>query len=118
MVTGIIYMRRLGDERRWSAATMQTFRFHPTLNDPTGAGAGDRELFRAAVTAQRSIAPRHDMARDGEVPAGICLMLEGWAMRYRQMRRRFAARFCAILLPGDLCIDPPGRPLNHAIAWR
>jgi CRP-like cAMP-binding protein len=43
------------------------------------------------------------------------LILEGWAMRYRQ-RADGSRQILAILLPGDLCIDPPHRPLNHAIA--
>ncbi len=74
----------------------------------------DRALLAAAVTSRRSVGPRRDMARDGEVPAGIYLMLEGWAVRCRQMRDG-SRQILAILLPGDVCIDPPGRPLNHAI---
>jgi CRP-like cAMP-binding protein len=76
--------------------------------------AGDAALFRAAVTSRRSIAPRCDLVREGEVPAGMYLILEGWAMRYRQ-RADGSRQILAILLPGDLCIDPAGRPLNHAI---
>jgi len=71
-------------------------------------------LFRAAVASRKSVAPRRDLAREGDVPAGMYLILEGWAMRCRQ-RADGSRQILAILLPGDLCIDPPGRPLNHAI---
>ena len=75
---------------------------------------GDRAVLAAAVSSRRSVGPRRDMVRDGEVPAGIYLMLEGWAVRCRQMRDG-SRQILAILLPGDVCVDPPGRPLNHAI---
>jgi CRP-like cAMP-binding protein len=71
-------------------------------------------LFRAAVAARKSIAARRDLVREGETPAGLYLILEGWAMRCRQ-RADGSRQILAILLPRDLCIDPPGRPLNHAI---
>jgi CRP-like cAMP-binding protein len=71
-------------------------------------------LFRAAATSRKSVAPRRDLVREGETPAGMYLILEGWAMRCRQ-RADGSRQILAILLPGDLCIDPPGRPLNHAI---
>jgi CRP-like cAMP-binding protein len=55
------------------------------------------------------------MVQEGDKPAGMYLILEGWAMRYRQ-RADGSRQIIAILLPGDLCIDPRGRPLNHTIA--
>nr|WP_166176856.1 Crp/Fnr family transcriptional regulator [Altererythrobacter segetis] len=66
------------------------------------------------MTSRKSIAARQDLAREGEKPTGMYLILEGWAMRCRQ-RADGSRQILAILLPGDLAIDPPHRPLNHAI---
>ena len=66
------------------------------------------------MTLRKSIAARQDLVREGDRPAGMYLILEGWATRYRQ-RADGSRQILAILLPGDLCIDPPHRPLNHAI---
>jgi CRP-like cAMP-binding protein len=71
-------------------------------------------LFRAAMTSRKSIAARQDLVREGDKPAGMYLILEGWAMRYRQ-RADGSRQILAVLLPGDLAIDPPHRPLNHAM---
>jgi CRP-like cAMP-binding protein len=85
------------------------------FRDPNNAAADDRALFRAAVTSRKSIGPRQDILREGDTPAGMYLIMEGWVMRYRQLANG-SRQIIAILLPGDLCIDPRGRPLNHTIA--
>jgi CRP-like cAMP-binding protein len=87
---------------------------HP-FRDPATATADDRALFRAAITSRKSIAARQDLVGEGDVPAGMYLILEGWAMRYRQLADG-SRQILAILLPGDLSIERPNRPLNHAIA--
>jgi len=79
-----------------------------------GFNAEDRALFRAAAISQKSIGARMDLVREGDIPKGLYLIAEGWAVRYRQ-RSDGSRQILAILRPGDLCIDPPGRPLNHAI---
>jgi CRP-like cAMP-binding protein len=85
------------------------------FRDPREAAGDDRTLFRAAMTSRRTVPARHDMVREGDTPAGMYLILEGWAMRYRQLADG-SRQILAILLPGDLCIDPPGQALNHTIA--
>jgi CRP-like cAMP-binding protein len=85
------------------------------FRDPHGAAADDRALFRAAVTARKSVGPRQDILREGDIPTGMYLVMEGWVTRYRQLSDG-SRQIIALLLPGDLCIDPRGRPLNHTIA--
>lgn len=87
---------------------------NPSTRDRQRLAEDDRARFRAAVTARRTIDPKRDLLREGDTPAGMYLILQGWAIRYRQ-RADGSRQILAILLPGDLCIDPPGRPLNHAI---
>lgn len=74
----------------------------------------DHVLLATAVTSRRAVSPRCDMVRQGETPTGIYLILEGWAIRCRQLPDG-TRQILAVLLPGDVCIDPPERALNHAI---
>lgn len=50
----------------------------------------------------RSFAARRDLAREGDRPRAVYVMLEGWACRYKTLpdgRRQIVAFF----IPGDLC---------------
>jgi CRP-like cAMP-binding protein len=85
------------------------------FRDLNACAADDRALFRASVTSRRTVLPHCGIVREGDVVTGMLLVLEGWAMRYRQ-RADGSRQILAILLPGDLCIDPPGKRLNHTIA--
>lgn len=52
--------------------------------------------------AARSVGARRDLMREGDKPRSTCLMLEGWACRYKTLpdgRRQIVA----FLVPGDLC---------------
>jgi hypothetical protein len=102
-----------GIARRRRTPTSTPILAHP-FRDPATATADDRALFRAAITSRKSIAARQDILREGDKPAGMYLVLEGWVMRYRQ-RADGSRQILAILLPGDLCINPPHRPLDHSI---
>lgn len=56
----------------------------------------------AARKAQREVAPRRDLIREGDQPRSVFLILEGWACRYNTLpdgRRQIVA----FLVPGDLC---------------
>ena len=57
---------------------------------------------RSASRAIREVPPRRDLIREGEVPRGMFLILEGWGCRYKTLpdgRRQIVAFF----LPGDIC---------------
>ncbi|CCE07982.1 putative transcriptional regulatory protein, Crp/Fnr family [Bradyrhizobium sp. STM 3843] len=65
--------------------------------------AADRAVLnRAAAQRVRSFAARADVAREGEKPKDVHLILAGWACRYKQLddgRRQILS----FLLPGDIC---------------
>lgn len=59
-------------------------------------------LERAASERVRNFGPRVDIAREGERPKDVQLILSGWACRYKQLedgRRQVVSFF----LPGDIC---------------
>jgi CRP-like cAMP-binding protein len=64
---------------------------------------GDREILgRAALERVREFGPRVDIAREGDKPKDVHLVLSGWACRYKQLedgRRQVVSFF----LPGDIC---------------
>ena len=59
-------------------------------------------LDRAASERVRKFGPRVDIAREGDRPKDVHLILSGWACRYKQLEdgRRHVVSF---FLPGDLC---------------
>jgi CRP-like cAMP-binding protein len=64
----------------------------------------------------RAVEPHIDLIREGEVPDGAFVVLEGYACRYKH-RQTGARQIMAYLLPGDLCdVDAPylGR-MDHAV---
>jgi CRP-like cAMP-binding protein len=65
--------------------------------------ASDRAILsRAASERVRNFAPRIDIAREGDKPKDVHLILTGWACRYKQLedgRRQIVSFF----LPGDIC---------------
>ena len=59
-------------------------------------------LIRAATERVRNFGPRVDVAREGDRPKDVHLILSGWACRYKQLedgRRQIVSFF----LPGDIC---------------
>ncbi len=59
-------------------------------------------LDRAGSERVRKFGPRVDIAREGDRPKDVQLILSGWACRYKQLedgRRQVVSFF----LPGDLC---------------
>ena len=78
----------------------------------------DRSLIdRRAERNVRELGPRRDLVREGERPRAICLILDGWACRYKQFAdgRRQIVGFH---IPGDLC-DPShvvAAAMDHSIA--
>jgi CRP-like cAMP-binding protein len=65
--------------------------------------AEDRAVLqRVALQSVRTFPPRTDVAREGEKPKDVHLILTGWAYRYKELedgRRQIVAFF----LPGDIC---------------
>jgi len=66
-------------------------------------GAGDKNLIQEAVGKRVRIAAAHsDIVCEGDSPRWVKVVLEGWAMRYKQLpdgRRQVLA----LMLPGDIC---------------
>lgn len=59
-------------------------------------------LTRVSSERVHNFAPRMDIAREGEKPKDVHLILTGWACRYKQLedgRRQIVSFF----LPGDIC---------------
>jgi CRP-like cAMP-binding protein len=59
-------------------------------------------LQRAALQSVRTFPPRTDIAREGDKPKDVHLILAGWAYRYKELedgRRQIVSFF----LPGDIC---------------
>jgi CRP-like cAMP-binding protein len=59
-------------------------------------------LTRAAAERMRNFGARVDIAREGDRPKDVHLILSGWACRYKQLedgRRQIVSFF----LPGDIC---------------
>jgi CRP-like cAMP-binding protein len=66
------------------------------------SGADRAVLDRAGSGRIRKFGPRVDIAREGDSPKDVHLVLSGWACRYKQLedgRRQVVSFF----LPGDLC---------------
>lgn len=65
--------------------------------------AADRAVLdRVASERVRSFGPRVDIAREGDRPRDVHMILAGWACRYKQLedgRRQIVSFF----LPGDIC---------------
>jgi CRP-like cAMP-binding protein len=63
----------------------------------------DRAILKHAASERvRNFAPRIDIAREGDKPKDVHLILNGWACRYKQLedgRRQIVSFF----LPGDIC---------------
>lgn len=62
----------------------------------------DRQALDRASRVQRDIAARRDLAREGDPPRAVYLVLAGWACRYKTLpdgRRQIVAFF----IPGDFC---------------
>jgi len=65
--------------------------------------ATDRAVLDCAASERvRSFGPRVDIAREGDRPRDVHMILAGWACRYKQLedgRRQIVSFF----LPGDIC---------------
>lgn len=62
----------------------------------------DRDAIDRLSRAQRDVAPRRDLLREGDQPRCVQLVIDGWACRYKTLpdgRRQIVAFF----LPGDFC---------------
>ena len=68
------------------------------------AALGDADVARveAASTKSRAVPPRYDLIREGDKPAAVFVMLEGWACRYKVLDDG-SRQIMAFLLPGDFC---------------
>ncbi|WP_298952668.1 Crp/Fnr family transcriptional regulator [uncultured Methylobacterium sp.] len=73
------------------------------LEQFTRLSVSDKQALElAAGEKRRRIGPREDIIQEGDDPAFVNLILDGWACRYKQLedgRRQIISFF----LPGDLC---------------
>ncbi len=64
--------------------------------------AGDRALLADLARGKRSLDPQQDIVRAGDVAAGVHLILEGVAFRYKIIDDG-QRQIIGLLLPGDFC---------------
>ena len=60
----------------------------------------------------QSVSARHSFIRQGDRPEAACILLEGWAYRYKTIRNG-KRQVLGFLLPGDMC-DPHAFILEKA----
>ena len=65
-------------------------------------GEGDREVLGALCHDVREVPAHSDIVREGDSPAFVHLMVEGWAGRYKILPDG-ARQITALLIPGDFC---------------
>jgi CRP-like cAMP-binding protein len=64
--------------------------------------AGDRALLADFFKFNRNLEPQQDIVRAGDVAAGVHLILEGFAFRYKLIDDG-QRQIIGLLLPGDFC---------------
>lgn len=77
----------------------------------------DIALLAEASSIARTVPPRTDLAREGEPPGPVFVILAGWACRYKILPEG-TRQITAFLMPGDFC-DMHASVLNvmdHSIA--
>lgn len=62
----------------------------------------DRRLLNDVIREPRSVGPRVDLIAEGDAPADVHLILEGFACRYKMLRNG-TRQIMAYLVPGDFC---------------
>ena len=62
----------------------------------------DFEILNRLICTSETYKRRRDIARVGEQPSFLCIVLEGWAARY-SLRTDGSRRITGILMPGDFC---------------
>jgi CRP-like cAMP-binding protein len=63
---------------------------------------GERDALLEATADVRTVGPREELIREGEIPGGVVLVLTGFATRHKSLpdgRRQFLG----FLVPGDFC---------------
>ncbi len=68
----------------------------------TPLGAEDKQLLASISRNTRSVPAHTDLAREGEKPTSVHLILEGFACRYK-FTAEGNRQIMAYLLPGDFC---------------
>ena len=62
----------------------------------------DAALLDAECRSASNLPARHGLFREGDEPGPICVMLSGWACRYKTLPDG-SRRITAFLMPGDCC---------------
>jgi CRP-like cAMP-binding protein len=80
--------------RRHAAAFVERLRGYADLS------AQDADLLEATCAAQRDVRAREDLIREGDKPAAVFVVLDGWACRYKMLPEG-GRQITAFLMPGD-----------------
>lgn len=64
--------------------------------------SAETELLTAVCERTRVYPPRYDLIREGDKPANVFIVLEGWACRYKLLPEG-GRQIMAFLMPGDFC---------------
>ena len=78
---------------------------NPLIRKLNGFTELDPDMIAAIMalcTASRQKNAREDLIKEGELPAQVFLVLEGWAYRYKMLRDG-SRQILAYLVPGDMC---------------
>ncbi len=91
--------------------------FHRKLSSLIKLDRGERDIIDDLSYVSQSYQRRRDIARVGEQPSFLCVLLEGWAARY-SLRTDGSRRITGILLPGDFCgiHAVSGAIMDHSIS--
>lgn len=82
------------------------------LGSVAALSADDRRALEAICTDQRTFMERKDIAREGERPEHINVLMAGWAARYKMLSDG-SRQITAFVLPGDT-FDMGAAVLHHA----
>lgn len=77
----------------------------------------EREAVSGLCWNARRIDARRDIIAEGDRPAGLYVILDGWACRYKVLRGG-SRHLSALLMPGDFCDSSPSMTerMDHGLA--
>ena len=81
---------------------MEASRFVRKLTNGAELSGADKAVLEKAITDIREIRPRTDVIREGDAPNNVHVVMEGFAIRYKQLPDG-QRQIMAYLVPGDMC---------------
>lgn len=84
-------------QQHWEDALGRRLAWSANLSEP------DIHLLRtSSLGVVREARPRRDIVREGDVPKGAILIVDGWAAEYKSLDHG-RRQLIAFLIPGDVC---------------